>query len=121
MAVAAATILHYNYTKMFIILFVVVWSSQYTRSVPIVSSQGHHTIDITNTPSLTTQHNTSPLYHLIGLLQQQLNSIIYSVQQVCVSCSCVTLCVRHTPHRSSMTHNILPGYVLLTLWLKTTP
>ena len=99
MAVAAATILHYNYTKMFIILFVVVWSSQYTRSVPVVSSQGHHTIDITNTPSLTTQRNTSPLYHLIGLLQQQLNSIIYSVQQVCVLCSCVTLCIRHTHHR----------------------
>ena len=100
MAVAAATILHYNYTKMFIILFVVVWSSQYTRSVPIVSSQGHHTIDITNTPSLTTQRNTSPLYHLIGLLQQQqLNSVIYSVQQVCVLCSCVSLCVSHTHHR----------------------
>ena len=73
MVVAAATTLHYNYTKMFIILFVVVWSSQYTRSVLVASYQGDHTIDITNTPSLSTQHNTSPLYHLIRLLQQQLN------------------------------------------------
>jgi len=63
-----------------ITILIAVLYSQYTGSVPVVSYQGDHNIDITNTPSLTTQRNVS--YNLIGLLQQQLNSTLYSLQQV---------------------------------------
>jgi len=38
-----------------ITILLVVLCSQYTGSVPVVSYQGDHNIDITNTPSLTTQ------------------------------------------------------------------
>ena len=72
-----------------LITILVVLCSQYTGSVPVVSYQGDQDIDITNTPSLTTQWNIS--YNLIGLLQQQLNSTLYSVQQVQCVCECIAL------------------------------
>jgi len=75
--------------KLINIILVVLLYSQYTGSVPVViSSQGDLTIHNTNTPSLTTQQNTSHSYHLIGILLQQLNSTILSAQKV----QCVYLC-----------------------------
>ena len=55
-----------------LITITILWYSQYTGSVPVVSYQEDHNIDITNTPSLTTQQNIIS-YHLIGLFQKQLN------------------------------------------------